>query len=55
MQEERKEGGGRLVVKAGQAGTELRSVGLAGGGQQHLNCGAAYQAKFNITVALLMI
>ena len=55
VQEERKEGGGRLVVKAGQAGTELRSVGLAGGGQQHLNCGAAYQAKFNITVALLRI
>jgi hypothetical protein len=51
--DERKEAGQKgLVVRAGQAGTELRSVGLAGGpAPQHLASGAAYQAKFNITVS----
>lgn len=48
--EERKEKPARLVVRAGQAGTELRSLGLDGGQQQHLASGANYQAKFNITV-----
>lgn len=50
--EERKEKPARLVVRAGQAGAELKSIGLAGGPpQQHLSAGAAYQAKFNITVS----
>ena len=35
-----------LVVKAGQAGAELKSVGLANEGGNH------HQAKFNITVPL---
>ena len=39
-----------------QAGSELRSIGLAGGPpQQHLASGAAYQAKFNITVVTIMM
>ena len=37
-----------------QAGSELQSIGLAGGPpQQHLASGAAYQAKFNITVRII--
>lgn len=35
-----------LVVKAGQAGAELKSLGLAADGSNH------HQAKFNITVPL---
>ena len=44
-----------LVVRAGQAGAELQSIGLAGEGNPgypQLGSGAAYQAKFNITVPL---
>ena len=44
--EKRKDKPGYLVVKAGQAGAELRSVGLAGDGAHH------HQAKFNITVPI---
>ena len=44
--EKRKDKPGYLVVKAGQAGAELRSVGLAGDGNNH------HQAKFNITVPI---
>ena len=36
----------QLVVKAGQAGAELKSLGLAAEGNNH------HQAKFNITVPL---
>ena len=34
------------MVRAGQAGAELRSVGVAGDGSHH------HQAKFNITVPI---
>ena len=41
-----KDKSGYLVVKAGQAGAELKSVGLAADGSN------GHQAKFNITVPL---
>ena len=43
-----------LVVRAGQAGAELQSIGLAGEGNPSYPQigGGAYQAKFNITVPL---
>ena len=44
--EKRRDKSGYLVVKAGQAGAELKSVGLAGDGAHH------HQAKFNITVPI---